>query len=98
MATETPVLAEGELSKMLHYATVELVRNGATFGLCSRRAPERATERYARTSATSHNETTGETRLNANPYVPWTDPQIAFVCACDAVIYADTEHHCGASF
>ncbi len=29
---------------------------------------------------------------NANPYVPWSDPQIPFECDCGEIIYADTVH------
>lgn len=29
---------------------------------------------------------------NANPFVPWDDPQIPFECDCGAVIYSDSVH------
>jgi len=29
---------------------------------------------------------------NANPFVPWSDPQIPFECSCGKIIYADTVH------
>jgi len=32
---------------------------------------------------------------NANPYVPWSDPQIPYACACGQIIYADTPHSHG---
>jgi hypothetical protein len=32
---------------------------------------------------------------NANPYVPWDDPQIPYECFCGQTIYADTPHSHG---
>lgn len=32
---------------------------------------------------------------NANPYVPWDDPQIPYECICGEIIYADTPHSHG---
>lgn len=29
---------------------------------------------------------------NANPFVPWSDPQIPFECYCGKIIYSDTPH------
>jgi hypothetical protein len=29
---------------------------------------------------------------NANPYVPWSDPQIPYHCVCGEIIYSDTVH------
>jgi hypothetical protein len=33
-----------------------------------------------------------DTSRNANPFVPWDDPQIPFECECGEIIYADTVH------
>lgn len=39
------------------------------------------------------NNLTGDDRSgNANPFVPWSDPQIPFECDCGAIIYADSAH------
>lgn len=32
---------------------------------------------------------------NANPYVPWDDPQIPYHCECGQIIYADSRHSHG---
>jgi hypothetical protein len=32
---------------------------------------------------------------NANPFVPWSDPQIPYECECGAIIYSDWEHSHG---
>ena len=33
-----------------------------------------------------------DTSKNANPFVPWDDPNIPFECDCGEIIYADSEH------
>lgn len=32
---------------------------------------------------------------NANPYVPWDDPQIPYECSCGQIIYSDSQHSHG---